>query len=106
MNITVFALLIMTCSFIAFIFSFIISLVSGSNKALSVCLILFLLHHPDTKGIYSILLMKILLSACIVPISSLSTSTNHFLISLDIVFFFSILILISLHNLKLQKNFL
>ncbi len=106
MNIVTFTLLIMTCSFIACIFCFTINLLSGSNKVLSACSMLFLLQYPNIRGIYSIFLLKMLLNVCIASFFSFLTSSNHFVISLDIVFFFCILIPIYFHNLKLCKNFL
>ena len=77
-----------------------------NNNAMFHLAMLFFLNPLNNQVMHNYLLLKMLLSSCIIYISSLFISSNHFVISLDIFFLFSVLILILNQTLKLEKNFL
>ena len=97
--IIIYATIILTISFIGI-------KVSYSNDVMSQFSILFFLNTLNNQVIRNYLLLKVILSSSIIYISNLFMSSNHFVISLDIFFLFSVLILILNQTLKLEKNFL
>lgn len=99
------ALLTMLCSVIVLLTGFKSVCLSGTNKASLACSALFLLYLPNTKEAHSFLLFKLLISSCLVTIYSFLRSSKHFVISLDIVSFFSSLIILLYNNLKIAKPF-
>ncbi len=55
-------------------------------------------------GFYNYLLIKIFLSIYIFSVCCFFSSSNHFIISLDIIFMFSLLIPVMYNNLKISKS--
>ena len=78
---------------------------TGLNKALS-CPILFLLYSKEIEAKSSFLFFNMLISVSIILICSFIGSSNHFIISLDILYFLSLMMLIFYHTFKLSKPLL
>ncbi len=74
------------------------------NKDLPAYSILFILSFISTHVIYNFLLLKASLKESIISIYSFSKSSNHFIISLDIIFLFTILIIIFYHTFKITRD--
>lgn len=72
----------------------------------SACSSLFILYEERSRDFIRLLLYVMLAAANIVCLNSLLGSANHLIISLDIVVFFSILIVVRYHNLKVAFNLL
>lgn len=97
------ALLTLICSSVVLAGSFTGTGASKSGRALSVCPAMFLLYPVKMQALYSSLLLKILLGVCIASICCFFSFSNHFMVSLDILFLFSLLIPVLFHTLKLAK---
>lgn len=78
--------------------------VSGRFEYLSKYPILFLLYRKEIEALAGFLLFKIAISAYVVAIHSIFRSSNHFIISMDILFLFSIMMLILYHILKIAET--
>lgn len=76
-----------------------------SLAVFSVCSSLFILYEERSRDFIR-LLLYMMLAAFIVCMPSLLGTANHLIISLDIVVFFSILIVVRYHNLKVSYNLL
>lgn len=64
---------------------------------------LYLLYMERVRVPYGLFLTLLQLSACLALFYSFFSSSNHFILSLDILFFFSALLLILFHALKLTE---
>ncbi|GEM_PF-4614698 len=73
------------------------------SKALFSCSILLLLQIINIQVVYNFLLLKLLVSNCIISIHYFFSFSNHFIISLDIRSFYNNLIVIRNHTLKTEK---
>lgn len=73
------------------------------GKALSLYPVLAIMDVIYKDGVYNFLLLKFLLSAYIISLCCFFSSSNHFVISLDIVMSLCILIPVRYHNLKIIK---
>lgn len=76
---------------------------SPINRALMPCAILFLLSLVSTAILYNYLSVKRLLDEAVISIDSFFHSSNHLIISLDIIFFYSMMMLILYQTFKLSK---
>ena len=79
---------------------------SGLNKSLSSCPILFLLYSKEIEAKSSFLFFNMLISVSIISICFFIGSSNHFIISLDITYFLNLMMLIFYHTFKLLKPLL
>jgi hypothetical protein len=78
--------------------------VAGRNKALSACPILFHLYSKEIEDKSSFLFFSMLIGVLLIPVFSFISSSNHFIISLDIIYFFSLLILVLYHTFKIAQT--
>lgn len=96
--------LIMVNISIVLLAGFISIRVSDPYKALSAFSVLFLLSPINTRVLFKYLFFEVLLAAGIISVFSLHNFSNHFLVSLDIIFLFSVLLLVLFHSLKIQRK--
>lgn len=78
----------------------------GLNKTLSSCPVLFLLYSKDIEAKSNFLFFSMLICVSIISICSFIGSSNHFIISPDILYFLSLMMLIFYHTFKLSKHLL
>jgi hypothetical protein len=78
--------------------------VAGRYKALSACPVLFLLYSKEIEAQSEFLFFSMLISVLLIPVFSFISSSNHFIISLDIIYFFSLLILVLYHTFKIAQT--
>ncbi|MCQ1529680.1 hypothetical protein [Lutispora saccharofermentans] len=74
---------------------------SFKNEALLSCVLLL---APNMQVLYQCFLIKIELASLAASACRFFTSSNHFILSLDIIFFFSSLMLILYNILKLDDS--
>jgi len=80
---------------------------SGLNKSLSSCPILFQLYSKEIEAKSSFIFFNMLINVSIISrCSFIVGSSNHFIISLDIIYFFSLMMLIFYHAFKISKPLL
>lgn len=76
---------------------------SGLNKAFSACPVIFLIYRKEIEAQSSFLFYSMLISISIISICSIIGSSNHFVISLDITYFLSLMMIILYHTFKISK---
>ena len=82
------------------------SFISSGNmnyKLINRFSVLFHLYNFNSKILYTSLILFNIIGAFIVSILSLSNYSNHFIISLDIIFYFTNLIIILFQSLKKER---
>lgn len=100
---TLIAILILSYGFIVLTTGFAGIRVWDANKALPACAILLLIFLANTQVQNNFILLKMIISAWIVSIYNFFISSNHLVISLDIIVLLSILLLILHHTFKMAK---
>lgn len=75
----------------------------GAGRAYLACLPLYQIYFNEISQLQSLLLVKVLICAFAVAIAGFFISSGHFVISLDIVAYFSLLILIFFQSLKITQ---
>lgn len=78
----------------------------ASRRALLASSVLFMLCLVNIQASTGLIFLKILVGSCIEVVSSLFRSSNHFVVTLKIITFFSMMMLIYYHNLKIEKTLL
>ncbi len=78
--------------------------ITSSGRASLTCSILFLISNISNPASYSYIMFKLLTIAYITIVYFIFSTSNHFIISLDIAFFFSILMLILHQALKMFES--
>lgn len=77
---------------------------AGRYKVLSVCPILFLLYSKEIEAQSSFLFFSMLMSVSQIFVFSFISSSNHFVISLEIIYYFSLMILVLYHTFKIAQT--
>jgi len=73
------------------------------NKALLTCSFLFFLYLVNTQVLTQFLLFKIQTGTCVSSVYRFFAYSNHFIISPEIIFLFSMMIPVLYHTLKITK---
>lgn len=66
--------------------------------------ILFYLYSNEIKLLYNNFLLKILFYLFLLSVCALNGLSKHFLVSLDIIFLFSILLIIFINTFKISRE--
>jgi hypothetical protein len=78
---------------------------SGLNKALSSCPVLFQLYSKEIEAKSSYIFFSMIINITLCSSCSFIGSSNHFIISMDIIYFFSLMMIIFYHTFKIQNLF-
>lgn len=101
---TIIGVLIMSYGFIVLTSGFAGIRVWAASKALPAWAILLLIFLANTQLQDNIFMLKMLIGACVVSVYNFFTSSNHLMISLDIIVLLSILLLILHHKFKMDQT--
>ncbi len=93
------------CSLLICALRFISGSILNPGKAVSLYPLFIIAIFEKTEGMYNFLLLKTAVSVCVLGLFGYYSLSKHFVISLNIVFFMTVLILITFHRLKLSKAF-
>lgn len=74
------------------------------KNAVFVCSFLFLMYLVNTQALSSFLFLRIHTSVFISAICSFIGFSNHFILTMDIIVFFTMMIPIIFHTLKITQS--